>query len=377
MKVCHLLKLWIVLWVVATGCTQRQNNDTTDTTSGIDTIQTTIGSSSKKKESVTDQVVNTAKTLLKNVKGCYTPALVPIKFCLNAQGKFSVHNAQKFVFALGAIDLSSSATFTVPKNKLIVQLNMPAKSYFYEIKRDEQLKIRVNGKAFLAIENHRIVIDAETNKDLAIVFENADKPTTEANDAFLNQFLGINKGMGVGQVVKRFEVGYEVTRAAIDEDFAAYEFRKPAKNEGHVTPVKKDTASTQNQSDTLSKSVPLLMSVVYRRKSGEIVAILANKMQSNAPKTNIFALAKSRNIVDYKVNLFRSVRGDIKSYLSNYEAINETKHSITFIVPCNYSCFPKLTFVTREEDLYKCSRISLYFEKAKTPVKQYLVTLSK
>ncbi|OJJ20207.1 hypothetical protein BKI52_17205 [marine bacterium AO1-C] len=372
MRIDHLLVLCLFFVVFASSCANKPTETKEDTTTKTDTIKNATASSKKNTSATTDEVINAAKTLLKNVKGCYTPSFVPIKFCLNAQGKFTVSSAQKFVFALGSIDLSSSATFTVPDNKLIVQINMPTKSYFYEIKRDNQLKISVNGKAFLAIENHRIVIDAENNKALAIVFENAEKPTTEANDVFLNQFLGISKGMGVGQIVKKLEKGYEVKRATIDDDFAAYEFRKPTSNSDGGTSVKQDSAKTGEKSDTLSKRPPLLLSIVYRRKSGEIIAILANKEQQGAPNTDIFSLAKSQNIVDYKVNLFRSVRGDIKAYLSNYEAINETKESITFIVPCNYSCFPKLTFITREEDLYRCSRVLLYFEKVGGEVKEYL-----
>jgi len=372
MKAHYLLVLCIICIAFTTSCTNRQNEEKADTTSKVDTIKNATASS-QKHESTTDQVLNTAKTLLKNVKGCYTPSFVPVKFCLNAQGKFTVSSAQKFVFALGSIDLSSSATFTVPDNKLIVQINMPEKSYFYEIKRDEQLKINIDGKAFLAIENHRIVIDAEKNKNLAIVFENAEKPTTKANDAFLNQFLGITKGMGVGQVVKKFETGYDIKRAAINEDFAAYEFRKPAKNlQNVVLPAQKDSTKSETNSDTLRKRPPVLLSLVYRRASGEIIAILANKKQSDASDTDIFSLAKSRNIVDYKVNLFRAVRGDIKTYLSNYESINESKESVTFIVPCNYSCFPKLTFITREENLYRCSRVLLYFEKVGDQIQKYL-----
>ena len=370
MRVDYCFILCTLLTALAISCTNKSTEKEEEVSTKTDTIKNAI-SSSKKSESTTSQVINTAKTLLKNVKGCYTPSFVPIKFCLNAQGKFTVSSAQKFVFALGSIDLSSSATFTVPDNKLIVQINMPEKSYFYEIKRDEQLKISIDGKAFLAIENHRIVIDAEKNKDLAIVFENAEKPTTKANDVFLNQFLGITKGMGVGQVVKKFEAGYTVKRAPINDDFAAYELRKPTKkNNERALPVQED--STRAKLDTLNKRPPLLMSLVYRRESGEIIAILANKIQPDASSADIFSLAKSQNIVDYKVNLFRSVRGDIKTYLSNYEAINEDKESVTFIVPCNYSCFPKLTFVTREEDLYKCSRVLLYFEKVGEDVKSYL-----
>lgn len=363
MKVYYFISLLFFSILIATGCTNEQNSkaETNDT---IKTTSTTTKNRDPK--STTDEVINTAKELLKNVKGCYTPSFVPVKFCLDAKGKFTVSSAQKFVFALGSIDFSSSATFNVPDNKLIVQVNTPTKSFFYEIKRDEKLKVKVDGKAFLTIENHRIVIDAEKNQHIAIVFEQTEKPTTKANDAFLNQFLGINKGMGVGQVVKRFETGYDVQRAKIDEDYAAYEFRDVTST--NTLPQPKDTTAKDS---TQAKRPPLLMSIVYRRKSGEIIAILANKTQQGA-RADIFMLAKSRNIVDYKVNLFRSVRGDIKSYLSNYEAINETKESITFIVPCNYSCFPKLTFVTREEDLYKCSRVLLYFEKVGGKVRGYL-----
>ena len=363
MKAHYFIILLFFSIVTVTSCTNDQNSKSENN----DTIKTTSTTTKHRDPtSTTDEVINTAKQLLKNVKGCYTPSFVPVKFCLDAKGKFTVSSAQKFVFALGSIDFSSSATFNVPDNKLIVQINTPTKSYFYEIKRDEKLKIKVNGKAFLAIENHRIVIDTENNQDIAIVFEKTEKPTTKANDAFLSQFLGINKGMGVGQVVKRFEAGYDVQRTGIDEDYAAYEFRELSTTNTIVQP--KDTTTKDSAQ---AKRPPLLMSIVYRRKSGEIIAILANKTQEGS-NADIFTLAKSRNIVDYKVNLFRSVRGDIKSYLSNYEAINETKESITFIVPCNYSCFPKLTFVTREDDLYKCSRVLLYFEKIGGRVRDYL-----
>ena len=286
------------------------------------------------------------------LKLCYTPPIgVPVKFCLDENGKFSVNTAQEFVTPLGKIGVSGSASSSQKQDKLVIQINTPTEPYSYTIKENDQLKIKIgDGATFLSIENKKIKIDVKDNdkNPLVIHLQKTSKPLKENSGNLFHQFLGIKKGDVLSDIIQLF--GEKV-------DIEKKQYNKLIKLAILKIPFNAKKVSKNYKAGTK------LLTIMYKKATGEVIGLIA--------ENSIDYFRNQYNLEDRKLSFFGLYRKEIKSYLSDFSIVKEEESEVVIINPkdcgtfdfTKSACFPRLIVETPEKFNYKCSRVKLLFSR--------------
>lgn len=263
-----------------------------------------------------------------NVKGCYTPPLSPVKFCLDANGKFSVNTARKIVTPLGTFELASSADYSPNNRMLLVKISTSDSMYFYHVKKDDKLRIKTEKGVLLEFENDRVELKIKKDENLTIVFQEARKPTTSFVNNLFYQFFEIKDGDKISDILWKFEDKFKSKKRGYNSKIKRYIFFNSANEK--------------------------VLTIYYRGKTGEVYGV------------KVYREIRSSSLEDVKLQYFNHYRSTILTRLSDFKKHRENSDEIVIVNPkdCGIfsSCYPRLYFDTSDENNYNCTVIELIFK---------------